>query len=289
MKLQTKDIVDVIAPSSAPENSSWKKGVRILESWGLKVRVPSQMLKPHLFHSHKDENRLKFFKKAFSSSSKAVWVMRGGYGAQKLLPYVKKTDIKKKLFVGFSDATAIHLFLNNNKKIPSLHAPSLGDLASLSQKDLQLLKETLFGKKELSFPLNPLNSYKSQSLQAPIIGGNLTLLQSSLAVPWFQSLPSCFLFLEDTNEKPYQIDRMLYHLQFSGILKKVRAILIGSFYPLTNSHLKNFLIPFSKNFKKPILLGMPCGHGSKKAPLPLNTSAKVFISKGKAQIKIKGL
>lgn len=295
MKLKVGDAVSLIAPSGFPQNKNWLKGVDILEGWGLKVKFSQNMINPQGFHAHSDKERLKFLTQAFASSSKAVWPIRGGYGLQKIMAKFISKSIKKKLFIGFSDSTPLHLHLNTYCKWPSLHAPFVGDLAKLSQKNLLHLKQVLFGeKRELVFPsLHWVNSHKtsSRSLKSVVLGGNLTLLSSSLGCPWFkQPFKSCFLFLEDIDEEAYRIDRMLNHLFLSGYLKKVKALLFGSFSPVKQKTLEDKVLKTYPEFSQiPILTGLPCGHNSTNSPLPLNQMATLQFTKKQAHLKIKNL
>ena len=293
MKLKKGDIIDIIAPSSFPVNKSWLKGLEILKKWELKPRFPKDMISPWIWHANTNPKRTKFLEQAFkNSTSKAVWAIRGGYGLQKIMPSFAKSKIQKKLFIGYSDATALHLYLNSVHKIPSLHAPFVSDLPYLSPKDLNLLKRILFGeqKEQVFSDLKLLNkNIKVKNLKAPIIGGNLTVLSTSLSSGWpLKSLDSCFLFLEDINEEDYRIDRALHQLFHAGMMKKVKAILLGSFLPLKKKSLENNLLEsFSYFSNTPIIAGLSCGHRSKNSPLPLSKSSEINFQGSKVTLRVK--
>ena len=321
MNLKTGAVIDIIAPSSPPKNLKWKKGMEILQSWGLCPRLAKGSLSPWLFHSHTDKKRSYFLRRAFSNKeSSVVWMLRGGYGLQKLMPsFIKNRSLKKKLFIGYSDGTPLHLFLNS-RNFPTLHAPLIGELPDLSQKNLSLLKNVLFGQKtEILFknlkPAGPFpnKALKSKSqfknrensrllrasltnspstnrqkiLKASLTGGNLSLLSSSVGTAYFPSLTGRFLFIEDVNEEDYKVDRMLSHLFFSGALKGVKALLFGSFPPLRRW--PKFFESFCAFCRIPLIFGLPCGHKAPHYPLPFNTPAKLVIQGDKAYLKIKTL
>ena len=363
MFIKNGDIVDIIAPSSPPKNNQWKKGVAILESWGLRPHLKEEEgLSPWLFHSNNNKMRSALLNRAFfNKSSSVVWMMRGGYGLQKIMPSFIKNysknfkQVKKKLFIGYSDGTALHLFLNG-KKQPTLHAPLVSELPDLSQKNLLNLKNILFGiKKEIVFNRlrvfqlsnkikgfsNParlgkesksrafssrghegLLSARQQknqniSIKAPIIGGNLSLLSTSVGAPWWpSSFGRHFLFVEDINEADYRVDRLLHHLFYSGALKSVKAILFGCFSGLTRPSLRKVLKSFSDVCNIPLIFGLPvghteqrgmpidkgfvqdkvggglishplCGHTAKNHPLPFNRPSELIIQGDKACLKIK--
>ena len=295
MILKQGDRVDIIAPSSKPiQVGNIKKSLDILTEWGLQAHMPKGLVQAHGFHSNSQKARLGFVKQALSSPAKAVWSLRGGYGAQKIchaLLGMAKPE-KPRLFLGFSDATALHIYINQHLKWSSLHSCSFADLCLLSKKHQALLKSQLFGLqthtefKNLSCFLQA----RSKSITAPLLGGNLTIFQTSLGTNLLKPLPSCILFLEDVNEEPYKIDRALHQLLFAGILKNVRAIVFGTFKPVSQTRLsQQVLKSFSEFTKIPLITGLPAGHGVQQASLPLNTTAKLtFISSKKATLKIQG-
>lgn len=292
MNLKQGDIIDLIAPSSPPKNNQWKKGLKILQNWGLKPRFPEGALSPWLWHANSDEKRSYFLNQAFSNKdSSTVWMIRGGYGLQKLMPsFVKKYSKKQqKFFIGYSDGTALHLYLNSQNQ-KTLHAPLVCELLDLSQTELTNLKNILFGiKKEFVFNnLTSLNPFPKKTLNAPIMGGNLSLLSGSVGTAWFPSFKSHFLFIEDVNEEDYKIDRFLHHLLYSGSLKNVKAILFGNFYPLNKTSLRRsrFLKSFSKICPIPLIFRLSCGHCSPHHPLPFKIPAQLLIQGHKARLKI---
>lgn len=309
-------IIDIIAPSSPLRNSQWKKGVTILKRWGLKPHLIEGTFSPWLFHANNNKNRSVFLNRAFfNQNSSAVWMMRGGYGLQKImLDFIKGYSqkgamAKKKLFIGYSDGTALHLYLNGQNQ-PTLHAPLISELPSLSQKDLEHLKNILFGvKKEIVFDnLRVFQSSKPVSLRASsvhgrdrsllktslqksvkssIIGGNLSLLSTSVGAPWCPVFAGHFLFVEDINEADYRVDRLLHHLFYSGALKSVKAILFGCFPHLTLPALRKVLKSFSDVCDIPLVFGLPCGHITSHQPLPFNTPAELVINRTRACLKVK--
>lgn len=293
IKLKVGDIVDIIAPSSAPRSSSWLQGVEILKQWGLKPRYPKDMIKPWLYHAQNNPKRELFLKQALAcKKSKAVWAVRGGYGLQKIMPSLLKSKINKKTLIGYSDATALHIYLNGACKQATWHAPFVCELPSLSTTELEHLRKLLFGEQtQISFSsLKYFGKSKFKTLKAPILGGNLTVLSTSLASPWFpKSLGSSFLFLEDIGEEPYRVDRYLHQLFYSGAAQKVRALLIGSFHPVKNRELEEKILkPLMQKFNLLVVTGFPCGHQSKNKPLAfLKTAELKLLTSNKAMLNIQ--
>ena len=293
VKLKSGDRIDIIAPSSVPKDGQWRKGVKILQSWGLKPQFPKELIDPYLWHANSNKRRAYFLNKAFSNSdSSAVWMLRGGYGMQKLMPsFIKNysASYKKKLFIGYSDGSALHFYLNG-KNHQTLHAPLICELPNLSEKDLSFLRDVLFGeKKAIVFDkLKVLDHSSKKILKAPIVGGNLSLLSTSVGTAWLPRFKSHFLFIEDINEEDHKIDRMLGHLFYSGFLKGVKALLFGVFSPVDRSSLQKKLFKsFSELCDIPMVFGLPCGHCTPHYPLPFNTPAELVIRGNKVSLKVK--
>lgn len=291
--MKTSRLIDIIAPSSPPKNNQWKKEIQTLKNWGFKVRFPRSMLSPDCFHSNSNHRRSFFLNQAFfSKDSSIVWMLRGGYGCQKLLPsFIKKYSkrAERKLFIGYSDGTALHLFLNH-KNQKTLHAPTVSELSDLSQKELFLLKNILLDNKKEAIFKN-LKLFKASSLKllkGKIIGGNLSLLSSSIGTSWLSSFKSGFLFLEDINEPAYKVDRLLYHLFYSGALKSIQAVLFGGFPPISSKDFQKILKSFSQVCSVPLIFNLPCGH-KKRSPLPFNTPAELSFQGAQASLKIESL
>ena len=293
MKLKAGDLVDIVAPSSPPESKQWRKGIKILESWGLKTRFSEKSLSPWLFHANNNKQRSDCLNQAFSNrDSSAVWMLRGGYGLQKLMPsFIRdySKNQKRKFFIGYSDGTVLHLYLNSREQT-TLHAPVVSELPDLSKTELRKLKNILFGEtKQIVFKnLKVFGTSSQTTIKAAILGGNLSLLSTSLGTPWCPRLFSHFLFIEDVNEEAYKLDRMLHQLVYSGVLKGVKALLFGSFFPLSRNSLKaKVLKSFSEVCSLPIVFGLPCGHTQPNHPLPLNKPAELILGADRASLKIK--
>lgn len=291
MRLSSGDFVDIIAPSSSPKNRDWQKGLAVLENWGLKVKFPTGSLNPWLFHANTNKLRLDFLQKSFKNpQSKALWCLRGGYGSQKLMEqFIKTLPSRKKLFIGFSDATAIHLGLNK-RGWSSLHGPFISDIPQLNKRSQEHLRQILFGeRKEQVFKnLKVIYPSREKILKAPLMGGNLTVIQTSIGCSWLPRFKSYFLFLEDINEEAYRLDRALHHLFFTGAFKGVKALLLGSFRPEKLSQIKRVLKSLSEFLKIPVVTGLPCGHLKNNQPLPFKTPCELyFLKNDKAELKVR--
>ena len=317
--LSSFSVIDLVAPGSSVTSDQIEEVC--LNKWralGFKARL--QVNPVRLSHSSGISSfvnkaiineKFQFLKKALTASdSEAVWCIRGGYGSQKLMPYLMrmKKPHKPKIFIGYSDVTVIQLFLALKWQWPSVHFPVLIHVENNSSASLRRFKALLTGtQKKQSFSglklLNPeymnqknksnkihLGKKLRSEIHSSLIGGNLTLIQSSIGTPWMSSFKDTILFLEDIGEAPYRLDRALWQMLNAGIFKGIKALVLGDF----NYNSKRFAREVNKVFQYfsnqvsfPVLTGVPCGHGSKKEALLFLTPCCIKVSsEGKACMDI---
>lgn len=284
------DLVDVVAPGFKCTDQALAKAVAYIQSLGLKARVPQDIFGDDLVCANDDKTRLQQLKKALNAKdSKAIWCVRGGYGAIRLMPEIRqwKMPAQAKLLIGYSDVTTLHYHLNARWGWPSLHGPLLDRLGSEEASDIekQELKQILFGNKtEISFQnLEALNklALKKKLIKAKLIGGNLSVLASSIGTPSALKAKGKILLLEDTGERAYSIDRMLNQLTQSKALDGVQAIILGDFIGGEDKDGVSRVWPlwqeFAENTKFPVLKGLQVGHGKIQRPIPLGVNARLQL------------
>ena len=295
--LTNNDVVDIVAPSSSCPKEHLILAVDWLKKQNLIPRYHPDILKPEFYLAQSDSYRLQQLYLALTNSeSKAVWCLRGGYGSIRLIPeMIKWTQPSKyKLFIGLSDITSLHQFLNQNWNWPTLHASLLDRLGQklLPTDNEQELVETLFGQKK-SWQHNNLkwlNEEKFQSqlfLSGVLVGGNLTTFVSSIGTPlellsFNQSSlqnKNIILFFEDIAERGYKVDRMLQQIKMSRFYEQISAVVFGDFTQCEEKNGEN-LVPiaisdFAKKVDFPVLSGVRSGHGQWQAPLFFNTYAEL--------------
>lgn len=285
--LKKGDLVDIVSPGSGSKPEDVNSALQVLESWGLKVRLPAETFAPHPFHSNEDKVRLELLKKAlYDKRSKAVWCLRGGYGANRLLPHLWNWPVSKypKAFIGYSDITSLHCWLQQKWKWVSFHGPLLETLISgrLSMNQIEELRQVIFGEKQfLQFQLKPLNfaAEKKIKIKAPISGGNLVVLDAALGTKYGPKLAGQILAIEDVGERGYRIDRMLEHFAQANALKGCKAILFGDFTkgnePDGSNHVQFAIERFAENSKIPCFHGLEMGHGEKNRMIPFGVNSEL--------------
>ena len=223
-------MIAAISPSGIHNPETFQKGIECLEAWGHKILCSPNHKAQYLYTAGTIEQRLADFKWALENPDvDIVWFIRGGYGTAELLPYLEHIPITKPI-IGFSDATALLSYLWNSKQTVGYHGPVLNSIATLSdERSLQKTKDFLETRKTAELPAQYLFGSK-ETVQAPLVGGNLCMLASLCGTKYQLETADCILALEDIGEPAYKIDRMLLQLEQAGMFNKLKGILLGEFY-----------------------------------------------------------
>lgn len=292
-KLEPGDIVDVIAPASTSPRELFRKAPAAIRGMGLESRIPKRMYsKDSPFSSNSDQNRAAMLIKALrAKDSKLIWCTRGGYGCARLLPFLEKIKPPKqpKLLMGYSDITALHVFLRDRWGWSTLHGPVLDRLSSgkLPKEDYQALNNILFGAEgQIQYSgLKQLNARarRVKRVSGRVGGGNLTVYMTLFGTRFEPTSPQ-ILMLEDIGERGYQLDRLLNQLTQSEHLKSVKAIVFGEFVggqePGTKkSFVHRAIQDFAESCSLPVFRWLKFGHGVHNRPMPFGQQGVLKVEK----------
>lgn len=287
--LKKGDSVELIAPASRFKENDIKNLKTLLTAWGLKVIVAENILGDDLLCANNDDKRAVLLINALKNKkTKAIICLRGGYGSLRLIPYLEKCDkVKispKKIFVGMSDITSLNIFLLQQWQWPVIHGAALPH--KFSKISIKKLKSLLFAEEQhISFSGEPMNkaATKMNQIEASLIGGNLTTIQTSIGTKWQLNSKNKILFLEEIGERAYRIDRMLEHLRQSRLIQGAKAIVFGDFLeglePNGSSLIAPVITRFAATLKIPVIKINDIGHGYDNFPLPLGTKTKLTLGK----------
>lgn len=286
------DHIRIIAPGSHSPIENLIKGVEVLRSWGFKVSYRDDLLDPKIFLANSDEKRFSALKEALTMPDvKAIWCLRGGYGAIRLLPHLEKikTPRQMKLLIGLSDVSSLHALINKKWGWPSLHASLLDRLAlrQLSETNEIELKNTLTDSqyKTIFTGLEPLNKAgaASRHIKSNVVGGNLMVITSTLGTPSQIDCDGKILFLEEISERAYRVDRCLQQLRQAGVLNRAKAVVFGDFKncdePNKENYIRETLFAFFQKLNVPAFTGVESGHGDLQRPLFFNTETHLTCGK----------
>lgn len=217
----------------------------------------------------------------------AIFFVRGGYGSAQILPLLEKMNLKKELnkktLMGFSDITALFSYLYTKYNKTYFYGPNM---VSHYFKNKKLIKDVIESK-PLRTKIKILRRGRSTSIKAPIFGGCLSVLASLVGTPYIKKLDGHILFIEDTNETPYKIDRMLTQLYQSGIIKKIKAIAVGSMEKCETPPVtwKDSILSFAEKMDIPVIYDIKAGHGGFEYALPVGCDAEINFNKKELVIK----
>ena len=220
-----------------------------------------------------------------------IWCARGGYGAHRILPLLDAAVIRKhpKWFGGYSDVTALHIFLNQKCNLETFHVSMPASKWEWDAFTLEGMKKALFGG--LSGELAAPEGWEIQTLtpgqaHGRLCGGNLSLLAASMGTPWEIDTRGKILFLEDVNEKTYRIDSMLTQLRNGGKFDDCAGIILGHWTdcepenPDCTLELDEVFRQLIAPADKPCISGFACGHSQPSHALPLGRVCSLDASAG---------
>lgn len=285
--LKPGDSVEIIAPASRCSDQRLKEIIELLTSWQLSCIVADDIFGDDLLCANSDIYRSKSLINALQNTdSKAIICARGGYGSMRLIPELTHILPPRlpKLFVGMSDITALHLYLQTQWLWPVIHGAAAVD--KFSPDSIASLKGILFGEiGHIELFGTPLNSLAEQEyvIEASMTGGNLSIVQAGVGTLWELKGKNQIIFLEEVGERGYRIDRMLEHLRQANIFKNAAAIVFGDFIegkePDGSSLIKPVLERFAENCDIPVVQIAGVGHGYTNFPIPLGTVSKLQLGK----------
>lgn len=244
------------------------------------------------YHANTDEARFEQLITALNSDADAIWCTGGGYGCARLLPKLQASikPKKQKLFIGFSDITALHLFLSQEWGWRTVHGIVFRQLNLLAHKQLSPLSgrkifRLLDGESSASIPkLKPLNKAATADglcIDAFVTGGNLSLIQTLLGTPWAMDGRNKIICLEDVAEAGYKVDRLLNHLWQAGAFAEAKAVVFGDFTKdvAKPEDVIYALRRFAASCPLPVFETKYFGHGKYNHPFLYNAKARLMRDK----------
>jgi muramoyltetrapeptide carboxypeptidase len=297
--LRPGDLIGVAAPAGPVDADRLSRGVAELEALGFAVRVTDGVLDRHGFTAGTLESRLRQLHGLFADPEvSAIVCARGGAGAGRIVAGLAHDLVRRhpKVLVGYSDITWLHLGLGH-LGTTSLHGPMAArELAEgESAYDRASLWQGLTGEGELfRSPPGQLRTLRGGRAEGVLRGGCLSILAAAAGTPWAlrPAGESTILFIEDVDEPPYRIDRMLLQLQSSGGLDGVRGIVFGEMKGCAPGidagyTLADTLVESLRGLDLPILIGLSSGHASgPNLTLPLGVRARMRCGTGEAELEV---
>lgn len=278
------DTIGVVAPSSSPREGWLSRGVRALERAGFQVLLDPELMAFRRFLRKEDERRAEHFMGMWVDPQvKAIIGGTGGYGTVRMLPHLEPElfRLNPKIFVGYSDITALHLWLNRRAGLRTFHGPTVDDLVP-GTRDPTLA--SLLTALTTPSPSTRLGRGVTRAVRpgraiGRLIGGNLSLVQQSIGTPYQVPVEDAILFLEETKDPMSVVDERLLHLRASGLLPRVRGIVFGhlSLDRSEEDEFEDFVLDLVSDLDVPVLMDLPAGHEIPNLTLPLGTEVELVV------------
>jgi muramoyltetrapeptide carboxypeptidase len=286
--LRSGDRIGVIAPASSFKRQEFEAGCEALRALGYEPVFSDSIFDRDLYFAGSAERRCRELEQMFARDDvKGILCVRGGYGANYLLPHldIKKIAEHPKVFVGYSDLTTLMTWFYAAAGLVAFHGPMVAkDFARADGVDLSSWKAAVEGSGGwcLEFDSNSqVKALATGSAEGVLYGGCLSMLVASLGTPWEIQTEGTILFIEDVGTKPYQIDRMLMHLELAGKFEGVRGIIFGEMLdcappPGQSYTLEQVMMRIIGGLNVPVVYGVPSGHvAGQNITLPMGVNVSL--------------
>jgi len=285
------DTIGVVSPSYAPKLGWLQRGVRALERAGFVVHVHSEIATPTRYSRAEDERRAENLMGVWLDPKvKAIIASTGGYGAVRLLPHLEESIFRNnpKILVGYSDITALHLWLMKRANLRSFHGPTVDDLIPSSRDPTMA---SLITALTTPCPVNRIGRELSRGVvpgraAGRLMGGNLSLVQQTIGTSYQIDLDGAILFIEETRDPMSFVDERLVHMRAAGLLDNVAGIIFGqlSLDRSEEDEFEDFLLDLISDLDVPVLMDFPAGHENPNLTIPFGTEIELVVEEQRGWI-----
>jgi muramoyltetrapeptide carboxypeptidase len=289
--LRPGDPVMLVSPSGPTRPERVARGIELLAGWGLRPVLAPNAYARQGYLAGADELRAADLNAAFADPEvRGVICTRGGYGAQRVVDLIDMAAVRRdpKVVSGFSDITALQFALWRGARLASLHGPGA---AWLDERTPLRSAESLHAALTTTEPVTVTAVAEEETFGVrvpgravgPLLGGNLCLITASVGTPDMPDLTGAVLLVEDVQEPPYKVDRMLTHLRRSGALDGLAGVAVGQFTDCADgwdTTVSDVLVERLGDLGVPVLGGLPIGHGVGQLTVPVGTPAVLDADAG---------
>lgn len=284
-RLRIGDTIGMVAPASPSDSKKAERAIKYLTDMGYGVKAGKSVFSSRGYLAGEDELRAYDINCMFADDEvNAVFCLRGGYGSQRILDMVDFRLIRKnpKIFMGYSDITALLNAIYQECGLITFHGPMGGDFAGgLPKAAKTAMKKAIESTEPIGEVPNPETPeiLAEGKAKGALVGGNLSIIVASLGTPYEIDTRDKILLLEDVFEEPYSIDRMLTQLRLAGKLRDAAGIILGDWgdsepkEPEESLSLEEVFDDIFANFDKPVLKGYKIGHCKPNLTVPIGAEA----------------
>ena len=292
--LKDGDFIGITAPAGYITYQEIESAIRKMESWGYKIKIGDTIDKKDFTFGGTDEERANDLQQMLDAPKiKAIMCARGGYGAIRIIDKLNWEKFKQrpKWIIGFSDITIFHSHLNKNLGVASIHSkmcnsfPDDWGLAEPVQiETIDSIQLALSGAK-MKYSAIPHPQNKLGITEGVLVGGNLKTLESLSGTKSDINTAGKILFVEDTGEYMYSIDRMFWNLKRTGKLSQLKGLIVGGFKIKVDEDADDFgrtlqdvVLEKIKSYKYPVCFDFPVGHQKNNYALKCGVRHRLMVS-----------
>lgn len=274
--LNKGDTIGICCPAGYISNDDVQPAVQKINEWGFNVKKGSSIGKRDFTFGGTDEERAADFQEMLEDKNvKAILCARGGYGAVRIIDKIDFRKLKNhpKWIIGFSDVTVIHSHINANHRIASIHSKMCNSFPSdwskaepIQVETIESIRKSLVGEKA-RYVFTPSEKNKTGIGIGELVGGNLKTLESLAGSKSDIDTKGKLLFVEDTGEYLYSIDRMFWNLKRSDKLSHLKGLIIGGFKVKPDDPgeefgkiLQDIVLEKVSEYNYPVCFDFPVGH-----------------------------
>jgi muramoyltetrapeptide carboxypeptidase len=289
--LRPGDAVMLVSPSGPTRPERVARGIELLTGWGLRPVLAPNAYARRGYLAGDDALRAADVNAAFADPAiRGVLCTRGGYGAQRMVDAIDMAAVRRdpKVVAGFSDITALQFALWRGARLATVHGPGAAWLDERTpEASAGSLRAALMSPEPVTVSRVPTEDTAAVLVpgvaEGPLLGGNLCLVVSSIGTPDMPDLTGAILLIEEVEEPPYKVDRMVTQLRRAGLLDRIAGVALGQFtrcaddWPVT---VVDVLTELLGDLGVPVLGGLPVGHGVGQLTVPVGVPARLDATAG---------
>lgn len=298
--LKSGDTIGITSPAGYITEKELQPAIQQMQSWGFKIRIGNTIGKRDFSFGGTDLERANDFQQMLDDSSvKAIMCARGGYGAIRIIDRLdfSKFLTKPKWIIGFSDITVIHSHINSIYKAASIHSKMCNSFPEdwakaepVQLQTIQSIKEALTGVK-MTYKTTANEKNRKGVAEAVLVGGNLKTLETLAGTKSEIKTAGKFLFIEDTGEYLYSIDRMLWNLKRTNKLSQLKGLIVGGFKIKPDDPGEEFgrtlydiVLEKVKEYNYPVCFDFPVGHQKNNFALKCGVMHRLSVTADKVEL-----
>ena len=299
--LKPGDTIGITSPAGFTTLENMKSALEVMESWGFKIKIGDAIGKRDFSFGGTDEERLKDLQQMLDDPKiNAIMAARGGYGVVRIVDRLNWAKFKQhpKWLIGFSDITVLHSHIHRHCHVATIHSKMTNSFPDfwmnaepVQRETIISIQDVLVGKK-MHYTAEAHVQNRTGLAEGILVGGNLKLLESMAGTASDINTTGKILFVEDTGEYLYSLDRMFWNLKRTGKLSHLKGLIVGGFRIKADDPgeefgrtLQDIVLEKVKSYKYPVCFDFPVGHQRANYAYKLGVKHQLIVNPDKVVLK----